>query len=39
MQSLVKQYMNQGKAVLNADQLKKLDEMKSKRKGKHNKNV
>ena len=39
MQSLTKQYMDQGKTVLNADQLKKLDEMKTKRKGKHNKNV
>jgi len=39
MQSLAKQYMDQGKTVLNADQLKKLDEMKSKRKSKHNKNV
>ncbi|RYZ27934.1 MAG: hypothetical protein EOO10_11180 [Chitinophagaceae bacterium] len=39
MQSLAKQYMDQGKTVLNADQLKKLDEMKSKRKGKHNKGL
>lgn len=37
MQTLSKQYMDQGKTVLNADQLKKLDEMKTKRKGKHNK--
>jgi Spy/CpxP family protein refolding chaperone len=36
-QSLAKQYMEQGKAVLNADQLKKLDEMKGKRKDKRNK--
>lgn len=39
MQSLAKQYMDQGKAVLNADQLKKLDEMKSKRKDKRNRNL
>ena len=39
MQTLSKQYMDQGKTVLNADQLKKLDEMKAKRKGKHNKDV
>ena len=39
MQTLSKQYMDQGKTVLNADQLKKLDEMKSKRKGKHNKDA
>lgn len=37
MQSLVKQYMDQGKAVLNAEQLQKLNEMKDKRKGKRNK--
>jgi Spy/CpxP family protein refolding chaperone len=37
MQSLAKQYMDQGKAVLNADQLKKLDEMKGKHKGKRSK--
>lgn len=36
MQSLVKQYMDQGKAVLNADQLKKLEDMKGKRKDKRN---
>lgn len=36
-QSLAKQYMEQGKAVLNADQLKKLNEMKGKRKGGRNK--
>jgi Spy/CpxP family protein refolding chaperone len=34
MQSLVKQYMGQGKSVLNADQLKKLDAMQAKRKDK-----
>ena len=34
MQSLSKQYMDQGKSVLNADQLKKLDEMKAKHKDK-----
>jgi Spy/CpxP family protein refolding chaperone len=39
MQSLAKQYMDQSKTVLNAEQLKKLDEMKSKRKNKHNKNA
>src|SRR5829696_6355596 len=38
MQSLSKQYMDQGKTILNADQLKKLEEMKGKRKDKHNKN-
>jgi Spy/CpxP family protein refolding chaperone len=37
MQSLAKQYMNQGKTVLNADQLKKLEEMKGKRKDKRSK--
>ena len=36
-QSLAKQYMEQGKAVLNADQLQKLNEMKDKRKGKRSK--
>ena len=39
MQSLAKQYMDQGKAVLNADQLKKLDEMTAKRKDKRNRNL
>ena len=39
MQSLAKQYMDQGKAVLNADQLKKLNEMTAKRKNKRNKNI
>ena len=36
-QSLAKQYMDQGKTVLNADQLKKLEQMKGKRKGGRNK--
>lgn len=38
-QTLAKQYMTQGKAVLNAEQLKKLDEMKGKRKDKLNRNL
>ena len=37
MKLLAKQYMDQGKSVLNADQLKKLDEMKGKHKGRRNK--
>lgn len=37
MQSLAKQYMDQGKAVLNADQLKKLENLRGKRKDKRNK--
>lgn len=36
-QSLAKQYMDQGKAVLNAEQLQKLEEMKGKHKSKRNK--
>ena len=36
-QALARQYMDQGKAVLNADQLKKLGEMKGKRKAGRNK--
>lgn len=37
MQSLARQYMNQGKTVLNAEQLQKLQSMKGKHKGKRNK--
>ena len=37
MQSLAKQYMDQGKSVLNAEQLQKLQSMKGKHKGKRNK--
>ncbi|HUC83297.1 MAG TPA: Spy/CpxP family protein refolding chaperone [Flavisolibacter sp.] len=37
MQSLSKQYMDQGKAVLNAEQLQKLNSMKGKNKSKRNK--
>ena len=37
VQSLARQYMDQGKAVLTADQLKKLEDLKGKRKDKRNK--
>ena len=37
MQLLAKQYMDQGKSVLNAEQLKKLNDIKGKHKGKRNK--
>jgi Spy/CpxP family protein refolding chaperone len=39
MQSLSKQYMEKGKAVLNAEQIQKLDQMKTKHKGKNKRNV
>jgi Spy/CpxP family protein refolding chaperone len=39
MQSLSKQYMDKGKAVLNAEQIQKLDQMKTKHKGKNKRNV
>jgi Spy/CpxP family protein refolding chaperone len=39
MQSLSKQYMDKGKAVLNAEQIQKLDQMKTRHKGKNKRNV
>ena len=39
VQSLAQQYMTQGKAVLNPDQVKKFEEMKNKRFNRRNSNV
>jgi Spy/CpxP family protein refolding chaperone len=39
VQSLAQQYMTQGKAVLTPDQVKKFEELKSKRMNRRNSNV
>lgn len=39
LKDLAQQYMNQGKAVLNAEQLKKLDDLLAKRKGRQHRNL